>query len=90
MSRHRESVNFYINREDFPSHKDMVNTVSRVQSKDVAMDYAHIRGLNVQEDHCITPDNSLTHPTHTRKNTPQRNQTQHIRSNCDKPFATFL
>ena len=39
----------YVSREDFPTHKDMIHRMSRAQSKDVALDYAQVRGLDKLE-----------------------------------------
>lgn len=39
MSRHRESVDLFWSREEFPRYQSLVNTLSRDRSKDISLDY---------------------------------------------------
>lgn len=50
MSRHRDGADMYVSREDFPSFGQLEKTLSRERSKDVTLDYAKARGVDVAED----------------------------------------
>lgn len=46
MSRHRESVDVFYSREDFPSFDDLSRTLGRDRTKDVTLDY--VEGVSEQ------------------------------------------
>lgn len=61
MSRHRESVDLFWSREEFPKQQDLIYALSRDKSKDMSIDYvrdsfARTRGVdtgrNVEMDRC--------------------------------------
>ena len=40
MTRHRDSVDLFYSREEFPKYSDLVNNLSRDRAKDISLDYS--------------------------------------------------
>jgi hypothetical protein len=47
MSRHRESVDLFYSKEEFPKYTDLVNNLARDRAKDVSVDYVEKNSLAV-------------------------------------------
>lgn len=45
MTRHREGVELFYNRDDFPSYKNLEQTLSKERTKDISLDYIDSRGI---------------------------------------------
>jgi Ti-type conjugative transfer relaxase TraA len=56
MSRHRDSVDLFYSREEFPKYNDLVNTLARSREKDISVDYvdhnnfANYRGIELTKE----------------------------------------
>ncbi len=49
MTRHREGADLYVSREEFPRFDQLTRALSQERSKDVTLDYGHVRGFDAAD-----------------------------------------
>ena len=72
MSRHREGVELYVNQAEFPSFTLLSKNLSRDRSKDISLDYAQHRGVEIDESKRLSDRETSLADLYSRTLTPER------------------
>ncbi len=51
LSRHRQGADIYVSRDQFAGFYQLMGIFGRARSKDITLDYAHVRELSLTDDH---------------------------------------
>ena len=94
MTRHRESVDLFYSKEEFPKHNDLVKSLNRDRAKDVSLDYAENKfavnyGMQVPEEPAKQQERAVTKESFPFRNKFSSLQEFTVLNTQDKGVESF-